>query len=220
MTAGSLADEARSTVPATSRPPCCSISAHGLSSWPGDALRGTSGPCATAILRLGTACRGGAHGGEVPGNPPATGAAGPPPPSGPFMARPPASPSSRVRGAAITTGERRFTACCCESWEEGLLLDVARLSGPRRARSPGSSSSRCCGRAGRGVVSGLRRRPRRARTHRRLTHGHRHHSRTRARDSPLGRSAQTHHARTTTATASFRRSSSTECHRFTNNLER
>lgn len=173
VVAGSLADEARS--PATRSPPG-SISAHGLSSCPGDAFRGTRGPCTTAILRLGTVCRGGAQGSWPPE---ATGAAGPPP-SGPFMARPPASPSSRVRRAAITTGDRRFTACCCccESWEEGLLLDVAR--GPRR--SPGSSTRCCCGcdRPGRGVVSGLRRPPRRGRTHRRLTHGHRHHSRTRA----------------------------------------
>lgn len=170
--AGSLAGgDARS--PATSRPPC-NISAHGLRSWPGDAFRGTSGPCTTAILRLGTACRGGAQ-----GSPPEATGAPPPPPSGPFMARPPASPSSsRVGRAAITTGHRRFTACCCwESWEEGLLLDMAR--GLRRARSP-SSSTRCCGRPGRGVVSWLRRRPRRGRTHRRLTHGHRHHSRARA----------------------------------------
>lgn len=103
VAAGSLADEARS--PATRSPPG-SISAHGLSSCPGDAFRGTRGPCTTAILRLGTVCRGGAQGSWPPE---ATGAAGPPP-SGPFMARPPASPSSRVRRAAITTGDRRFTA--------------------------------------------------------------------------------------------------------------
>lgn len=126
---------------------------RGRNSSPGEALRGTSGPCTTAILRLGTAFR--CHSGD-----PSTAPAGVEPPSGPSMARPPASPFSGDRTP------RWYCTTACESWEG---LDVAGLSllGPWRA-----SRAPCVGRQ----VSGLRRRSR-GRTHRREHGHHRHHSR-------------------------------------------